>query len=263
MNNKYLFFIPSIVPGIIIAGLIWFSSPNLSSVQAEEINAEKEYARCMTLAKSKPQAGFDAAMAWLGLGGAEAAKHCVAVSLLGLGQYKEAALRLEKLAQDMRAPKKFKAALLGQAGQAWLLAGNLSRADNVLTAAIKLNPQNWNLYIDRAQVAATEKDLARALKDLDQVLDNAPDMVDALVFRASAKRQLDQADSAAIDIGRALSIDDSHLEGLLERGILRRLLKDDVGARADWLKIIKISPASETARIARSNIQRMDGPKMK
>jgi len=40
-------------------------------------------------------------------------------------------------------------------------------------------------------------------------------------------------------------------------------LKDTVGARTDWLNIIKILPNSETARIARANIQRMNGPKIK
>jgi tetratricopeptide (TPR) repeat protein len=247
MTYKYLF--------IIIIGLALVSM----RVDAAEINAEREYARCMKLAKGKPQKGFDVAIAWLGLGGGDPAKHCMAVSLMELGQYREAAGRLEKLAQNMRAPKEFKAALLGQAGQARLLAGNISQADNVLTAAIKLDPINWNLYVDRAQVAATQNDLVRALRDLDRVLDNAPDYVDALVFRASAKRQLKQHDSAAVDVSRALEIEEDHLEGLLERGILRRLLKDKIGARADWLKVITLAPDSETARIARNNIQRMDG----
>jgi tetratricopeptide (TPR) repeat protein len=232
-------------------------------IQATEITAEKEYARCIELAKSKPQRGFDAAIAWLGLGGGNPANHCMAVALMELGQHKEAARLLVKLAKNTRLPKEFKAALLGQAGQAWLLAGNTAQANNILTAAIKLDPINWNLYVDRAQVAAMQEDLARSLVDLDKVINNAPDFVDALVFRASAMRQLGQYDRAAIDIGRALTIEKNHLEGLLERGILRLRLKDTVGARTDWLNIIKILPNSETARIARANIQRMNGPKIK
>jgi regulator of sirC expression with transglutaminase-like and TPR domain len=76
-------------------------------------------------------------------------------------------------------------------------------------------------------------------------------------------RQLNQPDSAAIDVGRALLINGNHLEGLLERGILRRLLNDNIGARADWLKIIRLAPTGETARLARVNIQRMDRRKSK
>jgi tetratricopeptide (TPR) repeat protein len=235
-----------------------FSLSYLWPVNAEEIDAKKEYARCMKLAKTKPQKGFDVAIFWVGVGGGDAAKHCLAVSLLELKQYKEAAKRLEALAQEIRASKEFKAVILGQAGQALMLAGKYSQAVGVLTAAIKLNPKDLLLLVDRAQVAALQKDFARALKDLNHVLDEVPRYVDALVFRASAKRQLDQSDSAEIDINLALSIDNNHLEALLEHGILRRLLEDRSGARKDWLKIIKLSPDSEAARLARANLQRMD-----
>ncbi len=232
-------------------------------VAAQEIDAKKEYARCVKLAKSNPQKGFDAAIAWVGLGGGDAAKHCLAVSLLELKLYKEAATRLETLAQEIRAPKAFRASLFGQAGQAWLMADNPAHAMEILGAAIKLDPKNLNFYVDRAQIAAAQKDFKSALKDLDKVLEEEPGYVDALVFRASAKRRLNQPESAAEDIGFALARDQDHLEGLLERGFLRRLLKDYGGARSDWLKIIKLAPDSETARFARENIQKMDGAKVK
>ena len=217
----------------------------------------------MGLAKSKPQKGFDAAITWIGLGGGDAAKHCQAVALLELKQYQEAATRQETLARKIRAPKAFRASLFGQAGQAWLMADNLVHAMKILTAAIKLDPKNLNFYVDRAQIAAVQKDYKRALNDLDKVLEEEPVYVDALVFRASAKRQLNQTDSAAVDIGQALAKNEDHLEGLLERGMLRRMLNDISSARSDWLKIIKLAPDSETARFAQENIQNMDGPKVK
>jgi len=244
---------------IISAALLVWVQP----VSAEEIDAEKKYASCMKLAKAAPQKALEEAITWAGLSGGDAAKHCIAVALLGLKQYKQAAIRLETLADNIQKSKEFKAALLGQAGQAWLVQGNLSKADNVLTTAIYLDPKNWALYVDRAQVAALQKDLARALKDLDHALDNEPNNVDALVFRASAKRQLNQSDGAVIDIGRALSIEDGHLEGLLERGILRLTLNDLKGARADWQKIIKLASKSEAARLARANLKRLGGLQVK
>ena len=134
-------------------------------VEAHEIDAKKEYARCMGLAKSKPQKGFDAAITWIGLGGGDAAKHCQAVALLELKQYQEAATRLETLAREIRAPKAFRASLFGQAGQAWLMADNSVHAMKILTAAIKLDPKNLNFYVDRAQIAAVQKDYKRALND--------------------------------------------------------------------------------------------------
>ncbi len=65
---------------------------------------------------------------------------------------------------------------------------------------------------------------------------------------------------AAIDVDRALAIEPEHPEGLLERGILRRLLKDKIGARADWLQVIVTSPGTVAAESARANLQRMDDP---
>jgi tetratricopeptide (TPR) repeat protein len=139
------------------------------------------------------------------------------------------------------------------------MADNPVHTMKILTAAIKLDPKNLNFYVDRVQIAAVQKDYKRALNDLDKVLEEEPGYVDALVFRISAKRQLNQTDSAAVDIGQALAKNEDHLEGLLERGMLRRMFNDISGAQSDWLKIIKFSQDSETARFARKNIQNMDG----
>ena len=61
------------------------------------------------------------------------------------------------------------------------------------------------------------------------------------------------------DIEKALTLDKSHPEGLLERGILRRLQKNDSGARSDWLRVIQFAPASDAAKSARTNLEKMDG----
>ena len=80
------------------------------------------------------------------------------------------------------------------------------------------------------------------------------------MFRASANRHLDRLDAAAADLTRALSIDSRHPEGLLERGILRRIRGDNAGARRDWLKVLEIAPDSPAAEMSRTNLQKMDGP---
>src|SRR5437763_411424 len=94
------------------------AAQQLPAVEAEN------YERCMALARKDPGAGWEAALDWQSRGGRHPAEHCAAVALIGLGQYGEAGKRLETLADEMRhAPAELLGEVLGQAGQAWLLAG--------------------------------------------------------------------------------------------------------------------------------------------
>lgn len=227
-------------------------------IEAAEIDRAKEYAGCMAEARKNPKEGFERAVAWKGLGGGAPAEHCACVALIGLGQYTDAAKRLEILAQNVRQDAPFKAKVLGQAGQAWLLAGDPARAEATAATALKLMPDSADLYVDRANARAARKDYKSALADLDQALRQAPDWPDALAFRASARRFLDDNAGALADANRALAIDPGHPEALLERGILKRMNGDDAGARADWMTLLRTAPESDTAAAARANLEKMD-----
>ena len=88
---------------------------------------------------------------WHERGGAHPADHCAAVALVGLKQYKEAATRLEALAQEMTtAPASLRAEVLDQAGQAWLLAGDPVRAYAASGQAVSLRPNDPDL-LDRSR----------------------------------------------------------------------------------------------------------------
>lgn len=52
--------------------------------------AAREYAACMAIARSNPRAAHESALAWRKKGGGNAAIHCIAVALLGMGQYSQA-----------------------------------------------------------------------------------------------------------------------------------------------------------------------------
>ncbi len=239
----------------LIAGGLFAAGPS----NAQERGSQSEYIACMSLARSDPEQGFEKASAWLGLDGGDAARHCAAVSLIGLKQYPEAAKRLETLAEMARALAPVKARILGQAGQVWLLADKPKRAGTVLSAAIKLDETNPIFRIDRAQSAAAQQAFGNATRDLDAALSLDPSLTDAWVFRASAHRQSGDDIAAMKDIENALTLEKSHPEGLLERDILRRLQKNDSGARADWLRVIELAPASDAANSAQANLEKMDG----
>lgn len=217
-----------------------------------------QYEACMTLAREAPQDAFETALTWRGLGGGDAAEHCVAVALIGLGQHAKAAGRLEALAGKAKQTATIKAGLLAHAAQAWLLAGRAMRAESVLTVALKLTPSDSALMVDRAQARAGYKDYAGAVEDLNKAIELGGGEADAFVFRASAYRHLDKLELALADLEKALALEPTHLDGLLERGILRRLREDNNGARQDWLVILRTAPESPAAEAARRNLESMD-----
>jgi tetratricopeptide (TPR) repeat protein len=216
------------------------------------------YDRCIKLAKQDPGAAQSLAQAWHERGGAHPADHCAAVALVGLKQYKEAATRLEALAQAMKtAPDALRADVLDQAGQAWLLAGDPVRAYTAAGQAVSLQPNDPDLLVDRAEAAASAGYLDKAVADLDHVLKADPGRIDALIYRASANRTLDRLDAALADAEKALAQTPDSVPALLERGNIRRLKGDLEGARQDWKRIGQLAPGSQADMAARANIEHL------
>ena len=226
---------------------------------------ELAYQDCMILARAAPADGCDSALAWASRGGGDGARHCAAVALIGLGQYREAAQRLERLAADLRAAdlRAGDAALsfdvLVQAGQAWILAGDTARAHAVQSAALDIDPDNVELLLDRAITQATAENYWEAVDDLNRALDLAPGRPDLLILRASAYRTLDVLELARDDIALALTRAPNNPDALLERGMMRRLAGDDAGARDDWLRVIGLAEGTPSAETARANLEQLDG----
>jgi tetratricopeptide (TPR) repeat protein len=212
----------------------------------------------MKLAKEDPAAARDLAEKWHDRGGAHPADHCVAVALIGLKQYKEGALRLEKLAQAMiHAPVELRAEVLGQAAQGWLLAGDPARAYAADGTALELRPEDPDLLVDRAEAAGAAGWLDKAIADLDRVLKANPDRADALIYRASAYRAQARLDPALTDINKALTLSPDSVPALLERGNIRGLGGDIYGARQDWVRVATLAPGSAAGAAARANIERL------
>ena len=147
-----------------------FAAAYAAPPSAKPIDNRQQYNACMQLAKDRPSEAFETALSWKGLGGGDAAEHCVAVALMGLGHYDEAATRLEALASKTKENHAIKAGLLAQAAQAWLLGGKSERAEGVLTAALKLTPRDAALLVDRAEARAGRKNYQGAVDDLTQAI---------------------------------------------------------------------------------------------
>lgn len=229
-----------------------------SPAAAQQDDPARTYEDCMRLAGKRPAEGFETALAWGDMGGGPAAEHCAATALIGLGLYDEAGKRLEEVGNDPHVEPGLRGRLLGQAGQAWLLAGEPARAEATLTAARELLPDEVELLIDRSQARAALGDYEAAVADLDAAARRAPQRPDVFAFRAAAQRYLDHAEQARADVMRALNLDPNHPEALLELGILKRLAGDTAHAREAWVRVLNVAPNSAAAKLARENIERMD-----
>lgn len=224
-----------------------------------ETGQEKQYQSCMSLAQSTPRAALKTAMDWEKNGGGDAARHCVAASYMGMQQYDDAALELERIASTMpqiKAP--IMAQLFGQAAQAWMRMSKLDRALADVNQGLKLAKNNVDLLVFRATILGNQGKYFDALDDLNTAFDLTSDRSTILVLRATAYRKLDQLDLAKDNIDMALKADPNDPDALLERGTQRLQAGDKEGARTDWLRAIELAPDYPAADIARKDLADLD-----
>ena len=226
-----------------------------------EVEQGRTYDACMRTVATDPSAAFEEAGGWRARGGGFPARHCAALALVRLKQYRDGAERLEALAQDMAragSPTPLVTEVLAQGGRAWLEAGSTERAYAVETTGLKLDPRNGELLVDRAVTLATAANYWEAIDDLNHALEAEPRRIEAMVLRATAYRYVGSLELAEEDVARALKLDPQQPDALLERGILKRLNNDPAGARADWLALLRASPESPAAEAARDNLAALD-----
>lgn len=255
---------------LLIALLFAVASPGLARAETTDANQakpapedqaalEKKYQGCMKLAQKTPKAALKQAMEWEKAGGGDAARHCVAASYMGLKQYDDAAMELERIAQTMpqvKAP--LMAQLFLQAAEAWVNEDQLDRALNDVNEGLKLNKNSVELLVFRARIYGNQDKYFEALDDLNTAYDLTSDRATILTMRATAYRKLGQPDLAQDNVEMALKADPNDPDALLERGTQRAEAGDKDGARADWVKLIEVAPDSYAAEGARTGLAAID-----
>ncbi len=220
-----------------------------------------DYQHCLDMVADDPAGAYAFADAWFATGGGAPALHCQALGEIALGDPQSGASLLEKAAAASKAPEGARAAVLGQAVQAWLMADDAARAYEAAGKAVELAPDDPDLLIDRSIAAATMERYMDAIDDLDRALALDSRRVDALTFRAAAWRNEGRLEAARADIDRAVALEPDNPEALLERGIERQRDGDATGARADWERAKSLAPDSATADLAEQNLALLDaGP---
>ncbi|MDP6353035.1 MAG: tetratricopeptide repeat protein [Alphaproteobacteria bacterium] len=217
------------------------------------------YKNCVLLVTVRPAAALVRPLAWGDAGGGVPARHCIALALQALGDYRAAARGFHRLAVELdHAPAEIGAKLYAQAGNAWLRANQPKTARVAFDQALKLTPEDPDLLIDRALAYADIKDYRAAIEDLDAAIRHAPERADVWVLRATAYRRLGEGDQAGADIAEALARDPANADGLVERGLLNLEAGEAAAARRDFAEVLVLAPDSPAAELARDYLDQLD-----
>ena len=249
---------------------------SLQSDRQSDSEQQDRYNLCLNLVEKVPDKGINNALEWQLEGGGVPARHCEALGLFYAGEYSEAAVRLEGIAEDMRigrgmpvrgderatATASMLADTYGQAANAWLLGGEIVRAEASIGQALALAPPRSrlerSLRVTRARVAAAEEDFTLALSELEKVLRAEPGRTDLLLFVAAAARGTADFSKAEGALNRYIKLYPVDPSAYLELGNLKDALGNSVAARQAWLKVLTLAEIGPDADAARANIERVD-----
>jgi tetratricopeptide (TPR) repeat protein len=216
---------------------------------------DKDAGKALAYAKAwEPHAGQDRL----------AALHCEALALSALGHDTEAAARFEEVATSLStAPNDAQADAYTQAANAWLIAGDMTKAKAAMDNAVTLQRTPEHL-MDRAQVRALAKDWEGVRSDTGEVLAELPSDADALALRSTALAELGYPKAALADGERAVSIAPHNLDALLARGRARAAMGNVAGARTDWQDVIRFAkttgrPDDPAAQAAQDYLKKSGG----
>jgi tetratricopeptide (TPR) repeat protein len=221
---------------------------------------EEAYALCMELARRAPDDALARAEALHKAGHAAPSRHCLATALLTLGRAAQAARVFFDLARDLKdLPASERSESYGQAGRAWLEAGDTAKAEAAFAAALKIAPNDVLRLVDRAIARGAQGKDFEALDDLNRAVELAPRNADARILRAAASRRVGAGELAEVDIDAALGIDPESPAAWLERGLLAESRKQTAAARAAFAQAVALDPEGPSGLTARAALARLGG----
>ncbi|HYH19500.1 MAG TPA: hypothetical protein VD995_12865 [Azospirillum sp.] len=239
--------------------LLGAAGPAFAAAPERAVDHNAEMQACTRLAETRPDAALDSAQAWQERGGGDRAQLCKALALFHKGDFKTAGARFEELAPRLgKDDPQAAATLFGRAGWAWLRAGENARAENAYGEALKRQPDDVDLRIDRAFARAEAERYWDAVADLDAAIAHDSTRPEAFLYRAAARKALSQYREALHDVARALELKPNDPETVLMRGNIKAVSGDLKGARDDWKLVRRLAPEGRPAKAAADNLARLD-----
>ncbi|WP_373928486.1 hypothetical protein [Sphingomonas aerolata] len=222
--------------------------------------------RCIATIATDPVAARAEAGRWRMAGGGAAARDCGGLAFAAEKNWAAAAAEFESAARDAQLAHDDRAATYwAQGGNAWLAAGDATKArtalDSALTAGTLTGLQLGEARLDHARALVAADDLASARTDIDLALTTAGDDPLAWLLSATLARRMGNLPRARGDIAEALkrSPDDASVQ--LEAGNIAARDGDETRARAAWAEAARLAPDTPTAHNAIAALRQFDPPK--
>jgi len=206
---------------ILLLSLLVAAAPS-AFAQTEEQRLE----HCIDQIDKDAEVAYQDGLSWLAKGNRPAARHCTALALIALGQEAEGAARLEELANAPDAGGlEERGVYLAQSGNAWLMAGLPDQAIVTLTNAMKLRPDDGELYKDRARAYVLQKKWDEAGKDLDSAIQLSAGNAEAFRLRGHVLLKLNRLDDAWKDVETAMRLAPKDIDVIVLRGDVREAMR--------------------------------------
>lgn len=200
---------------------------------------EERLQQCLAQIDKDAEVAYQDGLTWLAKGNRPAARHCTALALIALGQEAEGAARLEELANAPDAGSlEQRGIYLVQSGNAWLMAGMPVEAIVTLTNAMKLRPDDGELYKDRARALVTQKKWDEARRDLNAAIQLSAGDAEAYRMRGYTLLKVGKLADAWTDVDTAMRMAPKDVDVIVLRGDVREAMRlagmeDPAGLAAD------------------------------
>ncbi|HOY78652.1 MAG TPA: hypothetical protein PLN33_12640 [Hyphomonadaceae bacterium] len=182
--------------------------------------------QCVNQIDKDAEVAYQDGLTWMAKGNRPAARHCTALALIALGQEAEGAARLEELANAPDAGSlEERGIYLAQSGNAWLLADMPDAAIVTLTNALKLLPDDGELYKDRARANLRLSKWQEAGFDLDAAIQRSAGNAEAYRLRGYVLMKLNRLTDAWKDVETAMRLAPKDIDVLVLRGDVREAMR--------------------------------------
>ncbi len=234
-------------------------APTGPAAPAMDALTEGRYRACVAQVRENPEQAIQAAGAWRVDGGGIYARLCLGLAYVALERWAAAGTLYEQAAADaQRTGDARRADFLVQAGNAWIAAGEPTRAVLALDAALATtnltDELRGEVHLDRARAMVALNNLTAARQDIDRAV--ALVASDAMGWYLSAElaRRESNLVRAQTDIQRAMTLAGDNPDIVLLAGTIAGQRGDRARAEALYRRVAEGAPNSDAGRAAQASL---------